>query len=816
MQTKVKKVFLTLPSLKDGGTETQACLLATLLAREGLSIKVLLLRSCGIPDSPRLCAMLKEAGVELLHLDTRPLAGGFQPRPGISALRGLSILSRLLRDERPDAVLNFLTYCDFFGARAARKAGVPLIVNSIRSTALPAWKVALERWALRHWAHKLIYNSYAAAETWSNLGCPGRETLVIPNGLVPEPLRKEPAAAAKSISAAPNGCNAGHTPAADGSDEALTVACLGRFVPEKDFLTTIRVLSRVRQLLPENQPLRFLLAGYGPQEARLRRVVRDSGMESWTEFILSPRNPYAQVLSRAQVFLSTSRVEACSNSLMEAVQAGLPVVATDAGDSAQMLGKALPVISNDAPDRTGALAQALVRLLQDATLRAEIAQRQRENLLQRHSAERFRDTYLQLLEAPAGKTKRHIAFIGGRDLGTPGGIESFMDGLSRMLSLQGRDCTVFCESDHNGIEMRGDVRIVHLKGPRSRFIRKPWIALRATLLLIEALSRERRHPSPGCAPSGHVADIPAPDLIHYNAWPPALWAPLARCKGIPTLLMGHGFEWQRSKYSPLQQLILHAMERLTAQANRNLLLCSEEQTQYFRKHYHREGITIPTAVSLPEEKTGPNPAGEAARTESDFLTELGLQPGGYLLFLGRLSPEKNVHTLIEAFQLYQTRLSAHQEAGNGRPCGEGGLKLVIAGAAAGNGAYETRLKTLAAENPDILFPGAVLGEGKESLLRHANAFCLPSGIEGLSIALLEALAHRLPVIASDIPANREVLEDRAFYAPAEDTAALADAIARSQSESRSDWTEENYRRVVRDYTWESVCRRYRSAVDRMF
>ena len=114
-------------------------------------------------------------------------------------------------------------------------------------------------------------------------------------------------------------------------------------------------------------------------------------------------------------------------------------------------------------------------------------------------------------------------------------------------------------------------------------------------------------------------------------------------------------------------------------------------------------------------------------------------------------------------------------------------------------------------NPNVVFTDAVFGKDNEQLLRNAFAFCIPSTIEGLSISLLEAMSYRLPVVASDIPANREVLDDdKAFWCKAEDVDTLRNALERviSDANSLADITEYNFRKVRDGYTWEKVAERY--------
>lgn len=366
-----------------------------------------------------------------------------------------------------------------------------------------------------------------------------------------------------------------------------------------------------------------------------------------------------------------------------------------------------------------------------------------------------------------------IAFIGGRDIHILGGIESYMLNLSTQLVKMGHEPVVFCESDYDGEEMVNGFKVIHQKGFKSNLICKPWLGLKATWRVIIKMH-----------------DV---DFIHYNAWPPSLWSPLARLFGKKSLMQGHGLEWQRSKYSPLQQKIMKFMEWFTAHLNRNLIMCSDDQCRYFLEHYHRKATTIPTAIFLPDINTA---------NKSDILTRFGIKEKKYFLFLARLVQDKNPNDLISAFQKLKPE----------------SYQLVIAGNNPANPHYVKHLKDLASGNTDIIFTDAVYGDDKDQLLRNAFCFCIPSTIEGLSISLLEAMSYRLPIIASDISANHEVLEDdKAFWVKPENIEDLVHAyqLIISQSKTINEITSYNYNKIASEYTWDKVAQRYIHTVSLM-
>src|SRR5262249_8615085 len=130
----------------------------------------------------------------------------------------------------------------------------------------------------------------------------------------------------------------------------------------------------------------------------------------------------------------------------------------------------------------------------------------------------------------------------------------------------------------------------------------------------------------------------------------------------------------------------------------------------------------------------PNGVTLEASPEPREIKALGLEPRQFILFMGRISPEKGVDTLIEAYR----RLGKQP-----RP-----VTLVIAGGSSDTGSF---IEQLRAQAPDgVLFPGRVGGRLRAELYSHAAAFVLPSTIEGLSVALLEAMSFGACVVTSDI------------------------------------------------------------------
>jgi glycosyltransferase involved in cell wall biosynthesis len=180
-----------------------------------------------------------------------------------------------------------------------------------------------------------------------------------------------------------------------------------------------------------------------------------------------------------------------------------------------------------------------------------------------------------------------------------------------------------------------------------------------------------------------------------------------------------------------------------------VIVISEVIRQIIRQRCGREANLIYNGVRLPE---------TAAR--SDFLEARQVVPGKYFLAVSRLVPEKGLHDLIDAFQRLDTD-----------------WRLVIAGEADHETGYSRQLKARMAGVPRVVHTGYITGDPLNQVFSHAGLFVLPSCHEGLPIALLEAMSFGLPVLVSDIPANREVNLPRERYFRCGDVPDLAGKLA---------------------------------------
>jgi len=220
------------------------------------------------------------------------------------------------------------------------------------------------------------------------------------------------------------------------------------------------------------------------------------------------------------------------------------------------------------------------------------------------------------------------------------------------------------------------------------------------------------------------------DVLHFHAIGPSLLVPLAKVIGLKVVVTHHGPDYRRAKWGKIAKMALRAGEYSAAKWADRMIVISKEIKERVTKQFGRMDMAmIPNGVDTPR-------ITEAGKTLADY----GLQPRRYAFAACRFVPEKGLHDLINAY----VGIRGPQ------------FKLVIAGDADHESSYSRGLKESVGENADVVFTGFLSGSPLYELFSNAGLFILPSYYEGLPIALLEALSYQLPVLVSDIEANREV------------------------------------------------------------
>lgn len=220
----------------------------------------------------------------------------------------------------------------------------------------------------------------------------------------------------------------------------------------------------------------------------------------------------------------------------------------------------------------------------------------------------------------------------------------------------------------------------------------------------------------------------SPDVVHIHAIGPSLLTPIARLMGLKVVITNHGPDYDRQKWGKVAKSVLRLGEKMGGLCANEVIVISTIIANIIHERCHRESNLIYNGVDLPEQSEN-----------VDFLTEIGVGPNKYVLAVARFVPEKGLHDLIEAFKALDCD-----------------YKLVVAGEADHETEYSRNLHQMASENDRIILTAYITGESLNQAYTQARLFVLPSYHEGLPIVLLEALSYGLPVLVSDIPANKEV------------------------------------------------------------
>lgn len=304
-----------------------------------------------------------------------------------------------------------------------------------------------------------------------------------------------------------------------------------------------------------------------------------------------------------------------------------------------------------------------------------------------------------------------IALIGQKGIpAKQGGIERHVEELSIRLAESGFDVSVYSRPHYSGKNIRTykNVKLVYLPS----FNTKTLDAISHTLIsTIHALFQNY-------------------DIIHYHGVGPSLlsWIPRILKPNTKVVATFHCLDRKHQKWNWFAKLILAMGEKSACYFPHQTITVSKTLKKYCEYRFDKTTSYIPNGVSLNEDEAN-----------LDILKEYNLEKDNYIFTASRLVRHKGIHTLIEAYNKITTT-----------------KKLVIAGEGANTYDYVKELKQLAIGNKNIIFVGEQTTGNLKALFENAYLFVQPSEAEGLSIALLEAIAYGLPVITSDIEENTEV------------------------------------------------------------
>lgn len=373
-------VLHLIDSFNQGGSERQALQLARLLKQNGRFCVKLAVLSCeGVLRS------------EAEQLDVGPIPSfPLNCFYDVNAARQVCAFARHLRAERVDVIHTHDFYTNIFGMAAAALAGVPVRIASRREI---EGRSALQRWGERiayGAAHAVVANCEEVRRRLLHEGLAPEKPVTIHNGLdrarvAPTPdLDRSAALASFGLPV-------------DGRRFVTIVANLRWAI--KDHPTFLRAARRVRAAVPDAA---FVLAGEGPLQAPMQRLAAELGIDPDT-FFLGRCDRLGDLLNVSEVCVLSSTSEGFSNSILEYMAAGKPVVATDVGGATEAILEGVTgyIVRPRDPE---SMAESIVRLLRNPDESRAMGERGRQRVLQEFSCEeqlrRTEQLYDHLLQHP--------------------------------------------------------------------------------------------------------------------------------------------------------------------------------------------------------------------------------------------------------------------------------------------------------------------------------------------------------------------------------------------------------------------------------
>ncbi|HIZ11467.1 MAG TPA: glycosyltransferase family 4 protein [Candidatus Eubacterium faecavium] len=366
------------------------------------------------------------------------------------------------------------------------------------------------------------------------------------------------------------------------------------------------------------------------------------------------------------------------------------------------------------------------------------------------------------------KSGLKIAMIGHKRVPSrEGGVEIVVEELSRRMACLGNKVDVYNRSgshvsgsafDSIGSELPENIRVITIPTPENKTLNAFVYSFLASLRAL----------------FGRY------DVIHFHAEGPAAMCFLPKLFGIRTVVTIHGLDWQRSKWGGFASKYLKFGEKTAARCADEIIVLSDAVRDYFKKEYGRNTVYIPNGITQPDFE-------EIAEAGEKY----GLKKDRYILYLGRIVPEKGIHYLIEAYSDMKTD-----------------MPLVIAGGSSHSEEYFARLKR-SAEGKNIIFTDFVQGRMLRELYSNAYLYVLPSDLEGMPISLLEAMSYSNCCLTSDIPECTQVCGENAVYFRKSSVDDLKNKLEYliKNSDTVLEYKSRAHDYIISKYSWDDVVNR---------
>jgi glycosyltransferase involved in cell wall biosynthesis len=360
-----------------------------------------------------------------------------------------------------------------------------------------------------------------------------------------------------------------------------------------------------------------------------------------------------------------------------------------------------------------------------------------------------------------------IALLGTRGIpANYGGFETFAEELSTRLVQRGHQVVVYCRT--NNVQKR----VSPYRGVELQFlptIPHKYLDTIAHTALSTAHALFRRF-----------------DVVLYCNSANAIFTWTPRLLGMPTALNVDGLERNRQKWNKLGQAWYSISERLSCWLPTETITDAQVIQNYYSERYDKSSHLIAYGADFQKEST------------VEALERLGLERGGYFLYVSRMEPENNALLVARAF----ARTSIPQ-------------KLVLVGDAPYAAEYVRAVREV--DDPRIVMPGGIYGTGYRELQSHCLAYVHATEVGGTHPALVEAMGRGAPTLYLGTPENSEVAGEAAipFERSEANLGERLERVAGMSVEELTDWGARAEARMRSKYDWEQVTRQYEALFEAM-
>lgn len=350
---KMKSIAIFVKNLTSGGAEKQSVLLAKALSCD-YDVHYIIFNG----------EKIHQKYLDLLKQDTRIHVKYFVGNHG----QRFKYFIEYLQENKIKVIFSYLTAANLYACVAGKLVGAS-VYTGLRNAELPYMKMLVDKFLSNNFAKLAIANCYSGKKNFVSKGFKNNKIIVIPN------------------------CFENISPYMEKiHDNILHIITVGRFVPQKDYETAIRSIAELKKTILN---LKFDIIGYGDLERQIRNWIREYGIEDITNIFINPDN-ISDLLNRADIYLSTSLFEGTSNSIMEAMNANLPIVATNVGDNEYLVVENKNGYLHKVGDYIS-IAKSIAKLVENVRLRVAFGKCSKSLLIEKYSINLFREKYIQLL-----------------------------------------------------------------------------------------------------------------------------------------------------------------------------------------------------------------------------------------------------------------------------------------------------------------------------------------------------------------------------------------------------------------------------------